>query len=211
MVLIALTNSSIKNTINTAAATSPLSALRVHGLRPLLFAVACYMVAFYGLYAFLGTHLTTILGFSTTIAGLATLIYGIGFGVIAPVDRLIDKYGVTRAAPMIFGMLLCIYALLGLFTASAIAILLLCFLWGAANHLGLNILVGQLTALSPDQRAAVLGLYSAVTYIAMFVGTGIFKEVFEAYGFTTAAGLSATCIAPTFLIAINKAQSGVKA
>lgn len=210
LVLIAFTRSSVQNSVGTSEKTSPLSALRVQGLPPILFAVACYMVAFYGLYAFLGTHLTTRLGLSTTVAGVAALSYGIGFGIVAPLDRLIDRYGAIRSAPIVFGVLLCAYALLGLFATSAIGVLVLCFLWGAANHLGLNILVGQLTALSPNQRATLLGLYSAVTYVAMFVGTATFKEVFEASGFTAVAVLSTICIAPAFGGAIAKMRRAAK-
>ena len=83
------------------------------------------------------------------------------------------------------------------------AIFAACLLWGAANHLGLNILVGQLTALSPSQRGAILGLYSAVTYVAMFVGTAAFKPVYESYGFTALAFLSALCISPTLIEALR--------
>lgn len=204
VVLIALTRSSIPASHGTSVTTSPLTALRVQGLSPILISVACYMVAFYGLYAFLGTHLTTRLDFTTTVAGIAALSYGIGFGIVAPLDRLIDKHGTLRSAPFVFGALLCAYALLGAFATSGLGILVLCLFWGAANHLGLNILVGQLTALSPDHRATLLGLYSAVTYVAMFVGTAAFKEVFETLGFAACATISTLCIAPALLAAIAR-------
>jgi len=91
------------------------------------------------------------------------------------------------------------------------ALIVFCFMWGAANHLGLNILVGQLTALSPGQRATILGLYSAVTYAAMFVGTTVFKVVFEAYDFSVIALLSAACIAPATLGAVRRQYRLAKA
>ena len=76
--------------------------------------------------------------------------------------------------------------------------------WGAANHLGLNLLVGQLTALSPNERGTILGLYSAVTYAAMFTGTAAFNPIFEQRGFSAAALLSAACIAPALLHSIRR-------
>ncbi|MEO0391299.1 MAG: MFS transporter [Pseudomonadota bacterium] len=184
--------------------TSPLAALRIAGVIPLLLSVGCYMAAFYGLYAYLGPHLTGALALSTTAAGIAALSYGIGFGAAAPLDRLIDRYGAARAAPVVFAGLLAVY--LGLAAVSQIwpLVLAACVIWGTANHLGLNILVGQLTALSPAQRGTILGLYSAVTYAAMSVGTALFKPAFEAFGFAPVALMSAACIAPALVGALGR-------
>ncbi len=183
-------------------AVSPFKAFCVPGLLPILGAVVAFMSAFYGLYAFLGTHLTTVLGFSTGMAGLGALTYGVGFGVVAPLDRLIDRFGATRAAPVVFCALLLVYLLMAGLAGQGLAIFAVCLLWGAVNHLGLNILVGQLSALSPSQRGAILGLYSATTYVAMFVGTAAFRLVFEAQGFAMTALLSAACVAPALIGAI---------
>ncbi len=181
---------------------SPFRAFRVPGLLPILLAVVAFMSAFYGLYAYLGAHITTVLGYSTGVAGLAALTYGVGFGVVAPLDRLIDRFGATKAAPIVFAALLLVYLLMALVAEQGVAIFAVCLLWGAVNHLGLNILVGQLTALSPSQRGAILGIYSATTYVAMFVGTAAFRPVFETQGFTVAAILSAVCIAPALVGAL---------
>ena len=42
-----------------------------------------YMIAFYGLYAYIGAHFKSALNTSTSFAGLVTLAYGVGFGVNA--------------------------------------------------------------------------------------------------------------------------------
>ncbi|MCP4820197.1 MAG: MFS transporter, partial [Shimia sp.] len=157
--------------------TSPLRAFRVSGVKPVLMAVAAFMSAFYGLYAYLGTHMTTALGYSTAIAGVASLIYGIGFGAVAPLDRLIDRFGAAKAAPVVFSLLIVVYLLMAGVSQNGMAVLAVCLVWGAVNHLGLNIMVGQLSALSVSQRGAILGLYSATTYVAMFVGTAGFGRV----------------------------------
>jgi predicted MFS family arabinose efflux permease len=47
-----------------------------------------------------------------------------------------------------------------------------------------------------------LGIYSATTYVAMFVGTAAFRPVFEAQGFATIALLSAACIIPALVGAV---------
>ncbi|WP_299424808.1 MFS transporter [uncultured Shimia sp.] len=183
-------------------AVSPFKAFRVPGVLPILLSVVCFMSAFYGLYAFLGAHLTTVLGFSTGMAGLGALIYGVGFGMVAPLDRLIDRFGATRAAPVVFGLLLLVYLVMAVCAGQGLAIFGVCLLWGAVNHLGLNILVGQMSALSPSQRGAILGLYSATTYVAMFVGTAAFRPVFEGQGFAVASVLSAACVAPALISAV---------
>ncbi len=180
----------------TEGARSPLKALALPGLPPRLLTVAAYMVAFYGAYAFLGPHLTQGLGVSTTFAGLSALFYGIGFGAVAPLDRLIDRHGEVKSAPFIFAVLTLAYVGLAAVAENAIGLIVVCTVWGAANHLGLNLLVGSLTALRPGQRGAILGLYSAVTYAAMFVGTTLYKPLFELQGFTWCAVVSAICILP---------------
>ena len=206
LLLVFFLRTDITERVTTGRITSPLAALSIRGLPPALVSVACYMAAFYGLYAYLGAHLTEGLALSTTSAGIAALSYGLGFGAIAPLDRLIDRYGAVRAAPIVFCALLAVYVGLAAVSQFWIWLFAVCLVWGAANHLGLNILVGQLTALSPNERSTILGTYSAVTYAAMFIGTAAFKPIFEVGGFSTAAILSAGCIAPALLNAIRQSQ-----
>ena len=184
-----------------------MKALGIPGLPPLLIMVSAYMVAFYGLYAFLGTHLTVGLGLSTAFAGLSALAYGIGFGAIAPLDRLIDRYGDVIAAPVIFAALTLAYVGLAAVAGNGTFVIAMCTFWGAANHLGLNLLVGALTSIRPEQRGTILGLYSGVTYASMFAGTSLYKPVFELHGFTWIALLSALCILPATVYALIRQKN----
>lgn len=186
------------------ASQSPLKALTIPRLPPLLLMVSAYMVAFYGSYAFLGPHLTEELGVSTAVAGLAALSYGIGFGAVAPLDRLIDRYGQVSIAPFIFAALAIAYAGLAATSGSWLALIVMCAVWGAVNHLGLNVVVGALTAIRPSQRATILGLYSAVTYASMFAGTTLYKPLFETHGFMWSALLSAVFILPAAVYALHR-------
>ncbi len=204
LLVLLLNRTDIAGRAATGPVTSPLAALRIAGLSRMLFSVACYMAAFYGLYAYLGAHLTEVLALSTTAAGMAALSYGIGFGAVSSLGHLLDRHGTAKAAPIVFGALLAVYLGMALVSQVWVLIYVACLFWGAANHLGLNILVGQLTALSPNERGTILGLYSAVTYAAMFIGTSVFKPVFEGSGFATAAILSAGHILPVFLEAIRR-------
>lgn len=176
--------------------TSPLTALRVPGIAVALSNVAAYMTAFYGLYTYLGPHLGETLQLPTAFAGLAIAAYGTGFGVAAPLGRLVDRYGAALAASVTFAALALVY--LGLAAAADLPLVLLalCVAWGLANHVGLNLLVRRLTELDPTQRGAIMGLYSAITYLCVFAGALLYRPLFEHLGFAACALVSAACIAP---------------
>ena len=63
--------------------------------------------------------------------------------------------------------------------------------WGLANHFGLNVLVMRLTALDPSRRGTIMGLNSAVTYFAVFVGTTGFGPLYTGFGFAASAIVAA--------------------
>lgn len=190
-------------------ATSPITALRVPGIYAALTVCAAYMIAFYGLYGYLGAHIQGELGYPTMLTGLAPLAYGIGFGVAAPIDRLIDRHGAHRISLFVFLALIAAYAGFAVSAESYPVILFLCLLWGLINHLGLNLIVGRLTALDARQRGAIMGVYSAVTYLAMFAGTALFRPVFTQYGFAACAMLSALCILPALADAARLRSAGL--
>jgi predicted MFS family arabinose efflux permease len=175
---------------------TPLAALKVPGIVPALMVCGVYMMAFYGLYAYLGTHLRSTLGVATWVAGLAPLVYGLGFGAAAWVDPVIDRYGMRRVAPVVFTILVGVYGLLAAVSGQAALLIGMCLLWGGVNHLSLNMIVSRLAALDPARRGAILGLNSGMTYISVFLGTALFGAVFERLGFVACALLSAACILP---------------
>ncbi len=176
------------------AAPSPFEALKVPNIAPVLFSVSAFMIAFYGLYAFVGSHVHEDLGRSTTLAGLISLSYGLGYGAATLFDPYIDRYGRQRAGPIVFGALITTYVVLSIAGQAYLSLLIVAFCWGICVHLGMTILVGRLTSISPRNRAAILGLYSGVTYAAMFVGTATFRQIYTAWGFTGTALAAASCI-----------------
>ena len=182
-----------------ALSRSPFAALAVPGVGPALMVCGVYMMAFYGLYAYLGTHLRTDLGLAAWAAGLAPLVYGLGFGAAAWLDPLIDRHGPRQMAPAVFALLVLVYGALALGAGSAAVLIGLCLVWGAVNHLGLNLIVGRLAGLDPARRGAILGLNSGVTYIALFTGTWLFGLGYARLGFAFCALLSALCILPALI------------
>jgi DHA1 family inner membrane transport protein len=159
-------------------ATSPLAALGIRGATPLLLACAAFMAAFYGVYAYIGDHLHARLGLPVSANGLIAVSYGLGFGGAAFLDRLIDRFGAGRLLPIIFLAVAGVYVSMAAASASYPAMLAVVFLWGLANHFGLNVLIMRLTALDPARRGAIMGLNSGVTYLALFAGTIGFGAVY---------------------------------
>ncbi|MBL4787078.1 MAG: MFS transporter [Cohaesibacteraceae bacterium] len=184
-------------------ASSLITALKVPGIGRALVVCASYMIAFYGLYTFLGAHIQDNLGQSTTATGLTALTYGIGFGVAVLFDKKIDQYGADRVAAPVFFVLALTYIVLAFATNSFVLLLAVCGLWGFMNHLGLNLVIGRLIALDPAQRGAIMGVNSGVTYLCVFAGAVGFKPLYEGYGFAICAVVSALCVIPAILNGIR--------
>lgn len=166
---------------------SPLSALGLPGVKLLLVACGAFMAAFYGVYGYLGDHLHRGLGEPISVNGLAALVYGVGFGGSMLLDGIVDRIGARRLMPLAFLAVAAIYLVLALFADNLVAVLMAIFLWGLANHFGLNILIMRLTAIDPAQRGTIMGLNSAVTYLAVFLGTSGFGPVYAGHGFAACA------------------------
>ncbi len=185
------------------AATSPLTALRVPGVGRALFSVACFMMAFYLPYFFLGAQIEEGLGRSTAEAGLVAMIYGLGFGAAVLADPVIDRIGAQRALPLALGALIAIYGSLALVAPSYVALGVLAFIWGGVNHLGMNLIVARLTSLDPAQRGAIMGLYSATTYACVFAAP-LLGAVVYGNGFAWLAALAALAIAAALIEALSR-------
>ncbi len=164
-----------------------LAALRIAGVKPLLVACAAFMSAFYGVYGYLGDHLHTGLGEPVSANGIVALVYGIGFGTAALLDGIVDRLGPRRVMPFAFLAVGTVYLGFALAGGSFVAVLVLTFLWGLTNHFGLNVLIMRLAAIDPARRGTIMGLNSAVTYLAVFAGTTGFGPLYATWGFAFAA------------------------
>jgi MFS transporter, DHA1 family, inner membrane transport protein len=190
-------------------ASSPLTAARAPGIAPLLLAVIAYMTAFYGFYTYLGSHLTEVLRLSTALAGVAPAAYGIGFGIAALADPLLDRHDSNKAVPLVLLGLGLIYTALAVMSASAIALTSICLALGFANHIGLNLIVSRLAALDRTQRGAIMGLYSAATYLAASVGAFLYRPIFEQIGFAGCALASALLVSLAVALSLRFNKKGL--
>ena len=179
-----------RDTRSADAAMQPFAALAIPGVVPLLAACGAFMGAFYGAYAYIGDHTVNALGRPVSYNGILALLYGLGFGGAAFLDRLMQRHEARKLLPLAFGTVACIYALMAVLSGSFAAIALCVVIWGIANHFGLNLLIVQLTAIDPSRRGAIMGLNSTVTYLAAFAGTLAFGPVYAQAGFAAAATLA---------------------
>lgn len=182
-----LTASSLPDVRKAGPAPAPLEALGIPGIVPLLIACGAFMTAFYGVYGYLGDHLHSGLGQPVSANGLAALAYGAGFGTAALFDGIIDRLGARRVMPFAYLLVAIVYVAIAATSNSYGMMLAMVAAWGLANHFGLNVLVMRLSALDPSRRGTIMGLNSAVTYLAVFVGTTGFGPLYSDFGFAASA------------------------
>ncbi|RUW64132.1 MFS transporter [Mesorhizobium sp. M7A.F.Ca.US.008.03.1.1] len=186
-----LTVTSLSDIRKAGPAPAPLEALGIPGILPLLVACAAFMTSFYGVYGYLGDHLHVGLGQPVSANGLAALAYGVGFGMAALLDGVIDRIGARRVMPFAYLLVAAVYVAMAVTSNSFSLILAMVAIWGLANHFGLNVLVTRLSALDPSRRGTIMGLNSAVTYLAVFVGTTSFGPLYSNFGFAVCTMVAA--------------------
>lgn len=177
-------------------APSPLSAWRVPGVPVLLLRVAGYMMAFYGVYAYLGDHVVHQLQLSVSHNGWLSASYGLGFGLAALLNRYLDQWPRQRAITLSLLALALLYLGLATIAASYSLLLPAVLLWGVINHLAVNVLIAALGAADPAQRGTLLGLYSGTTYLSMSVATVGFGWLYQYSEFST------LCVTAALLCAV---------
>lgn len=187
---IAVLRSDIPNQQTRAIATTPFSALRVNRVPYLLFVVACYMTAFYGVYNYVGDHIVQSLGKSVRANAWIAISYGTGFGLATFLDPLLDRLtqrssdqSPNRMPNIALAALALVYVLIMIVSENYVLLVLAAGVWGMLNHLGLNILIAALNATDPNQRGAIIGLYSCITYLCLGVGTILFGYIYNASSF----------------------------
>jgi len=187
--------------ITEAAREGPLAPLRVATVPVLLGVCFTFMLGFYGVYPFVGDHLRVSHDISASLAGLFVLAYGAGFGLASFGDGLIDRFEARRIFPIVLLVASFIYAVLIVASDAMWSILAMSAVWGFVNHFGLNMLVLLLSRADANRRGAILGLNSAVTYLAAFVGAALFGEIYTEINFAAVCWLASLSLACAALLA----------
>ena len=187
-----------------------LRALALPGVPLLLLVQFLFMTAFYGTYAFFGDHLRTGLGLSTSMAGVVILLYGIGFGLAAIGDGVVDRLGPARILPAALGFVAIAYATMPLTAVALAGAFAAAFTWGFANHFVLNVIVLRLSDLSGPMRGTVLGLNSAITYAGALVGALALGALYAGGGFVALALGGAGCAALAMVATLADRRSATE-
>ncbi|NIF31855.1 MFS transporter [Enterobacter sp. Cy-643] len=185
LALIALVRLNMQDRPAAGIAPSPLSALGLPGIKSLLVVCGAFMTAFYGIYAYLGDHLHQDLGLPVTANGGVAIAYGAGFGCAALLSGIVDRFGPKRLMPPVLLVAAFVYLGLAMLGGSLVGVICLLFVLGLVNHLGVNLLIQRLTAIDPAKRGTLMGLNSAVTYLAVFAGSSSYGPLYTENGFTT--------------------------
>jgi DHA1 family inner membrane transport protein len=212
LALIALFRLNMQDRPAAGIAPSPLSALGLPGIKSLLVVCCAFMTAFYGLYAYLGDHLHQDLGLPVTANGGVAIAYGAGFGCAALLSGMVDRFGPKRLMPPVLLVAAAVYLGLALFGSMLVGVICLLFVLGLVNHLGVNLLIQRLTAIDPAKRGTLMGLNSAVTYLAVFAGSSSYGPLYTDHGFTalSLASLALMIIAVLTCLWRDFAGQGVK-
>ncbi|NIG77644.1 MFS transporter [Klebsiella sp. Ap-873] len=190
LALIALVRLNMQDRPAAGMAPSPLSALGLPGIKSLLVVCGAFMTAFYGIYAYLGDHLHQDLGLPVTANGGVAIAYGAGFGCAALLSGMVDRFGPKRLMPLVLLVAAIVYLGLAMLGSSLLGVICLLFVLGLVNHLGVNLLIQRLTAIDPAKRGTLMGLNSAVTYLAVFAGSSSYGPLYTDHGFTTVSLVS---------------------
>lgn len=178
-----------------------LEALRLPGAVRTLSICLFYMIAFYGLFAYLGDHVRTAFGASASQAGLVVLGYGAGFGAASFAMGAVDRFGPRQVLPAALLLLALLYLGLDAATQRFVTAVPAVFLWGAANHVAVNLIILLLSRRSTEARAVLMGWQTTVTYTAIFIGPIVLGTAYALFGFGAAAGLSAASALVAALLA----------
>jgi predicted MFS family arabinose efflux permease len=171
------------------------AALRAPGVLALLIGVLAYMAAFYGVFAFVGVEVRAVHGGGATTAGLVALGYGLGFGIAAGADRILDRLGTARLVAPTLALLAAVYLALAATIGAFALFLAVALVWGLVNHVGLTLLLSRLAGVAPGLRGAVLSLNTAATYGGAAAAGALAGPLYEAAGFGWLAAAAALLLA----------------
>ena len=186
-ILVLLARLNLRDTVAASDTPSPLTALSLPGIRPLLLACGALLTAFYGVYSYLGDYFHSGLNQPISANGLITLFYAVGFGSGIIAGGLVNRIGIDRVLPAALFFVSIVYLMLGIFGGGLIAVLCLLVALGFGNYYGINLLIVRLTAIDREQRGTIMGLQTTVSNLAVFAGASIFGLIYSAGDFVAVA------------------------
>lgn len=141
------------------------------------------MLAFYGIYTYLGSFLRDELDVRSGAAGALILAYGAGVALMSANGRVIDRIGKARSVTLTLGVLTAIYLGLPWVAALPVALVAVLMVMGTQQAGFLTAMATLATNAMPEGRGAVVALMSCTTYIGVTLGAAAMGPVFEGPGY----------------------------
>jgi len=152
------------------------------------------MLAFYGVYTYLGSFLREELDVGSGPAAGLILLYGLGVAVMSTNGWVIDRIGKARAVTLTLLALTALFAALPFSAAAPVVLGAVLVLMGAQQAGFLTAMATMATNAMPAGRGAVVALMSSTTYVGVMLGAAVMGPVFEGPGYR-AIGLACAAIA----------------
>lgn len=149
------------------------------------------MLAFYGVYTYLGSFLREELDVRSGVAGALILFYGVGVAVMSANGGLIDRLGKERTVGIVLVVDAVIFVTmpwLGGVPALLVAALVVL---GTQQAAFLTAMATLATNAMPAGRGAVVALMSCTTYIGVTVGAAAMGPVFAGPGYAVVGAVCA--------------------
>jgi predicted MFS family arabinose efflux permease len=187
------------------------AALGVGAVRRLLLVNLLDMLAFYGVYTYLGSFLREELDVRSGPAGALILLYGLGVALTSTNGWIIDRIGKARAVTLTLIALTVTFSALPWVAAAPVALGAGLIAMGSQQAGFLTAMATLATNALPAGRGAVVALMSCTTYIGVTLGAAVMGPVFEGPGYR-AVGVACGAIvlvAAALSLRLDGASSGL--
>jgi len=147
------------------------------------------MLAFYGVYTYLGSFLREELDVRSGVAGALILFYGVGVAFMSVNGGLIDRLGKARTVTVTLVVVSAVHMVLPWAGRNAVSLAVILVIMGIQQCGFLTAMATLATNAMPEGRGAVVALMSCTTYIGVTLGAALMGPVFAGPGYV-AIGLS---------------------
>jgi predicted MFS family arabinose efflux permease len=161
------------------------------------------MLAFYGVYTYLGSFLREELDVRSGVAGALILAYGAGVALMSVNGGVIDRVGKARFATLTLVVLTVVYLGLPWLAAVPVALVVALVLMGTQQAGFLTAMATLATNAMPEGRGAVVALMSCTTYVGVTLGAAVMGPVFAGPGYAVIGAVCAAISAAAAVLSLR--------
>ncbi|MCV6589829.1 MAG: MFS transporter [Marinobacterium sp.] len=148
----------------------PLKTLNIRGIPELMLIQLLFMTSFYGVYTFFADALRNLHDLSASSVSLVVIVYGMGFGIASFAVGAVMRWGATRVLLGMFTLGVLNYGIMSAAIQNLESAVVVAFIWGAINHLIVNLVVFLMTRCDQQATGSIVALSSTMTYMGAFIG-----------------------------------------